>query len=260
MSELLFFYLAYLFSLLATTLLHEFGHAAASQALGGRPVMHHVYVVHGALAPRRRAIVAASGPFTSLLQGLGFLLLLDASVSSVWGLVVLWLALLGLANFFGYLITTPFWDKGDFGKISQLLGWSRKRRYLLFGIGLLAMPGLTYIAAHQFSLTARHFSLSEGDIYLHMVVLPWLFGCIASALMARPAPIAHVLSYPFFSGLFLLPTYWRLAGTGETLGKALATSDLLLLCLVTAAVGLLFLKLRAGWPPARAKHERADLT
>ncbi|MEZ4450581.1 MAG: hypothetical protein R3B09_13960 [Nannocystaceae bacterium] len=207
----------YVLTFLVTTILHEVAHAVTSLAVGGRPVLHHVFVAHEGLEGGRQAMVSAAGPLFSLLQG-GVLVLILRHISaapSAARLALLWLCIHGLVNFFGYLVTTPFVPNADLGKVAAWLELPAIARWGVFaagigaitGIGLWAREPLLAFVVDPATLTdpaarARHI--------LAIGVGPWLVGGALIALASWPSPHWITFAYPFFAGFFLIVTVRRL--------------------------------------------------
>jgi hypothetical protein len=192
-----------------TTMLHEFAHGFVSLALGGRAVVYTTYVRHGPLAPRQRALTSAAGPLTSLLQGVVAVLALPESGPATVRLFVLWLALHGFVNFFGYLITAPFEPTADVGKILGIVGGGRRTAFGILAIGLAANIAIGVLSARSLlELAPGQDSLSPGVARsLHMLLIavaPWIVGAFVVTFVRRPAPHRASMRYPFFSGFFTL--------------------------------------------------------
>lgn len=209
----------YVLAFLLTTIVHELGHALVSAALGGDPVLHHVYVEHHDLEGWRRAAVSGAGPLISLIQGAGLWLLLRMRERgpSVARLLLLWLCLHGLINFFGYLITTPFVPNADVGKIAAWLELPAIGRWALCVAGLSAItwigywsraPLLSFAVIPTKDLDAR---ARTRHVYFAGVG-PWLIGWLVIALASWPSPHWITYAYPFFAGFFLIITVKKIAG------------------------------------------------
>jgi hypothetical protein len=84
---------------------HEFGHAVVSLAQGNAPVMFGFSVDGPTATDRQQVLTALAGPLLSLLTGLGILALPVSRLAPSWRLTVLWLGLLSVQEFSGYLIT-----------------------------------------------------------------------------------------------------------------------------------------------------------
>lgn len=105
---------AYATASLITVTLHEFGHGLAAWLYGFHPTVFGLHEEDIAATPVRIAVIAAAGPLLSLVLGLTFL----GAQKRMRGqgfmrYLTLWLGLLGIAVFMGYLITPPFYKNGD---------------------------------------------------------------------------------------------------------------------------------------------------
>jgi hypothetical protein len=212
----LFSLVIYVLTFLVTTMLHELAHAITSVALGGRPTLHHVFVRHRGLSGGPRALVAGAGPIFSLIQGLACVAALPyaGGEPSAAGLALLWLALHGLVNFFGYLITTPFVPSGDLGKVAAYLGLTSAGRWGLFVAGLLATAWIGEWAAEPLLgfVVDPAATLDAGARTTHVLaigVAPWIVGSVVIGAASRPAPHWISYVYPASAGFFLLVTLGR---------------------------------------------------
>lgn len=212
----LFGLVIYVLAFLVTTILHELAHAVTSLVLGGRPVLHHVFVEHEALAGGRQAAVSAAGPLMSLLQG-GILLAVlhhGSLAPSALRLALVWLCIHGLVNFFGYLVTTPFVANADLGKLAAWLELPGIARWGLFaaGIGAITWIGL-WAREPLLAFAVEPAALTEPAARVrHVAALgagPWLVGGIVIAAASWPSPHWISFVYPFFAGFFLIVTLRR---------------------------------------------------
>ncbi|MCH9680232.1 MAG: hypothetical protein K0V04_02260 [Deltaproteobacteria bacterium] len=219
MSHRLFIFsiVIYILAFLVTTVIHELGHALTSSALGGRPILHHVFVEHHGLEGGRRAAVSAAGPLVSLLQGIVLFVVLrySGSIPTPARLLLLWLCIHGLVNFFGYLITTPFVPQGDLGRVASWLKVPGIGRWMMLVVGLATVTGLGLWAREPLLSFITTTSLpADSSASTHHILLtgigPWLVGSMLIALVSWPAPHWISYLYPFFAGLFLIVTIRRI--------------------------------------------------
>src|SRR5690606_33261629 len=185
----------YALAFLLTTILHELGHAFTGALLGSEPVLHHNFVEHrstGHLSSGQEIAIALAGPLTSLLQGLiiGFVFL-KSKQRSLTELFLLWLAVLGFANFLGHLMTGPVLTDGDIGKVFDRAGtavWVR------MGLAVVA-AGLLLVSAYKLTRASLDFSpraewldngASRTQFSLHALLLPWLIGSAFITLLYLP--------------------------------------------------------------------------
>lgn len=125
---------AFSLALLLTITIHEFGHAIAALVLGFHPVVHTFSVDTNVITNQQHVITLLSGPIVSLVLGLVFLNL-PIIKNSFWRLVLLWMGLLGVQEFFGYLMTAPFKNVGDISSALQRLGAPLPVTLVVFAIG-----------------------------------------------------------------------------------------------------------------------------
>ena len=115
----------YVIAFLLTTFIHELAHALAGLLFNGPPVLHHNYVEHlsiNHLSVNQKVFVSLAGPLMSLVQGLvAGLVYFRSTKQRLIDLFVLWLFILGMTNFLGYLMTGPVFQNGDIGKALALL-------------------------------------------------------------------------------------------------------------------------------------------
>ncbi len=206
----------YVLTFLVTTILHEVAHAVTSLALGGRPVLHHVYVAHEGLEGARQAMVSAAGPLMSLVQGGVLLALLRATSAAPTAtrLALVWLCIHGLVNFFGYLVTTPFVPNADLGKIASWLELPMLARWGVFAAGLGAITWIGFWAREPLlAFVVEPAALTDPAARVRHVMAigvgPWLLGGALIALASWPSPHWISFLYPFFAGFFLFVTVRR---------------------------------------------------
>ena len=120
---------AFALACLVMITVHELGHAVASVAQGNAPVMFGFSVDSRTATDRQQVVTALAGPVLSLLTGLVILALPVTRLEPFWRLAVLWLGLLSVQEFSGYLITGPFANIGDIGSVlavteaPAVVGW-----------------------------------------------------------------------------------------------------------------------------------------
>jgi hypothetical protein len=209
------FVVLYLLAFLVTSVLHEGAHAVVSALLGGRPVMHHVYVRQELTSGASLAWVAAAGPLFSLFQGLVMALALPALSRRppAQRLFALWLCIDGFINFSGYLLTAPFVRAGDIGKLATLLELSGAARWGLCVVGaagVLSVGALATLPLLRFTPQPELVTEPRGRAHaiVRLGVWPWLLGGAGAALLSIPD--THWISYAntFLAGFFLVGT-WR---------------------------------------------------
>jgi hypothetical protein len=132
-------------------------------------------------------------------------------------LFVLWMALHGLVNFFGYLITTPFAPHSDVGKVADYLNLKRKAKLALCIVGFAAQWVIGLAATRPFLrlAPAPEVIITEAGRMNHIfqiAVVPWILGAIVLTVVRLPSPQWINIIYPGVSGLFSLVT-WHAAST-----------------------------------------------
>ncbi len=125
---------AFALALVLTLTIHEFGHALASLILGFRPVIHAFSVDTNVATNQQHIITQLTGPIISLVVGLFFLSITSAK-NSFLRLTLLWMGLLGIQQFAGYLITALFTTVGDIGNALHRLNAPLMVKLLIFAIG-----------------------------------------------------------------------------------------------------------------------------
>lgn len=182
-SRLLTSGIAFTLAFLVMVTLHELAHAVAGKALGGSPVMYGFNVDQGGQTNPEAILTALAGPVFSLLSGVVVLALPTDRLPPVWRLVVLWLGLLSVQEFSGYLITGPFTHVGDIGSVlarsnvPAVVGW----------VGFLVGWALTYVlgrhATARFArLTTPHEPLAPQLRALGLFA--WLAGVAAVMILS----------------------------------------------------------------------------
>ncbi len=120
---------------------HELAHVIGGLAQGNAPVMYGFSVEDNSTGDREQIVTALAGPLLSLVTGLGILALPLSKLAPFWRLAVVWMGLLSVQEFSGYLITGPFAHVGDIGSVLEIthapavVGW----------LGFLVGWGITYL-------------------------------------------------------------------------------------------------------------------
>lgn len=207
--------LIYITAFIMTSALHESSHALVGSVFNTNPVLHHNFVEHfPSIMPTINAnvLIAVAGPITSLVQGIVFgFLFLRSRYRDLVNLFVLWSSVLGLNNFLGYVMTGPFAQSGDIGKVWQLLGvpvWIQIMSVTCCSLILL------YVA---YRLTVPFLSFANDPMWLesssakqsfsfHILILPWLMGSFIITLLYLPIVAIVSIVYPVMSGMvFIFP-------------------------------------------------------
>jgi hypothetical protein len=205
----------YTLAFLATTILHELGHAVTGMLLGSHPILHHNYVDHRTvedLSSGQQIAIALAGPVISLVQGLGAgFIFLNSRRRSLAELFVLWWSVLGFTNFFGYLMTGPVFSAGDIGKAYAIAGTPLWIQILLAVVGAALLLVVAYRMTSPFlQFSSRAEWLEDGAarkrFSLHALILPWIVGSAIITLLYLPIVAVVSIIYPVMSGMvFIFP-------------------------------------------------------
>ncbi len=207
----------YVIAFLLTTIFHELGHALAGAHFGAHPILHHNYVDYlsiSQLPAIKKVYIALAGPLVSLLQGIlagwGFL---KVKRQTLYKLFLLWFSILGLANFFGYLMTGPLFQEGDIGKVYQLLSTPLAWQIVI----AVAGAAILFYAAFKMTVPSLQFSYkpdwvsdakSRKQFALNILIFPWLIGATIVTILYLPVIAVVSIIYPFSSGMiFIFP--WK---------------------------------------------------
>ncbi len=227
-----------------TTLLHELGHFVSYLAFGAHATLYFNQVQADDTTVSLTGVIvsALAGPVVSLLQGI---------VCAWWvrtrrqndaaQLFLQWLALLGVINFFGYLMLTPLSSVGDTGRVAGLLGFPA------WLSALIAIGGIAVLLVIVFRQD-RHFArFLHGDPgsrdrarWINVLVFfPIIVGSVVNVIFAFPIPTAISAIYPATSSLTVLAGYSAMLSApraelpASPLGRSVSWS------LVAVAVALL---------------------
>jgi hypothetical protein len=246
--------LAFVSAFFLTTMAHELGHFAAYIALGAHPILFHnaVETPGQVLAVPSRIIGALAGPVVSLLQGiaLAFVVRKRAEAQPV-DLLVLWLSLLGLVNFFGYLMMTPLSTVGDTGQVAELLHVPYAYRVLVAAAGLGILLLLVRSVGAKFSRfvpSADPLPAKKGILY-QLILFPLLIGSGINTLFAFPVAATLSVIYPATSS-FVIMTSFGTALRASATAKHRSRSDEHLsvpLIVLTGAMMVIDRILTSGW-------------
>ncbi len=223
--------IVYVIAFLLTTIIHELAHAISGFYLGSSPVLHHNFVEHltSQNQPTNHLVIEAmAGPLISLLQGIiaGFVFI-KIKNGGIVRLFTLWFSVLGLVNFFGYLMTGPIFQKGDIGKVFKLLELNLPTQILIAVFGAVILVFVAYkltIPFLGFSYDQKSLStqVERERFSFKIIILPWLAGSVAITFLYLPVIAVVSIIYPFTSGMiFIFP--WKNARRVENLKPALNT-------------------------------------
>jgi len=205
----------YVIAFLITTIIHELSHAFVGMINDSGPVLHHNFVEHTTIANLsipQRVSISLSGPVASLLQGLLVgLIYLKVQKKTLFQLFLLWFSVLGFTNFFGYLMTGPFFQAGDIGKVYQLLHCPLYFQIIVAVLGMLILSFLAYkltLPFLQFSYKQKWVDTpkSRTDFSLNIIILPWIIGSTIVTTLYLPVVAIVSIIYPISSGMiFIFP-------------------------------------------------------
>src|SRR5690606_30347715 len=215
----------YITAFLATTLIHELGHAVTGKILGSDPVLHHNFVAHLSpenISPEQTVAIALAGPILSLLQGIvAGITYLKSKRHNLKTLFLLWFAILGLNNFLGYMMTGFLFQEGDIGRAFAILGIPLAMQIAISVLAALALLFMAYKMTKpflKFSYRAQWVD-SEGSrvtFSLHTLILPWILGSAVVTLAYLPIQAIVSIIYPVMSGfVFIFP--WQNARRIQTI-------------------------------------------
>jgi hypothetical protein len=128
-TELLNSAVAFATACLVMITVHEFGHVVGNMAQGNASVMYGFSVEDHSTIVGEQVVTALAGPLLSLLTGLVILALPLSKLAPFWRLAALWMGLLSVQEFSGYLVTGPFAHVGDIGSVLEIthapamVGW-----------------------------------------------------------------------------------------------------------------------------------------
>jgi hypothetical protein len=162
---------------------HEFGHVLAALAQGNAPVMYGFSVDDRSTTGRQQVVAASAGPLLSLMTGLGILAAPIGRLPGFWRLAVVWLGLLSVQEFSGYLITGPFAHVGDIGTVLEIahapavLGW----------VGLLVGWAVTYLLGRHAVRRLTEFTSAGqplGPQLRALGLFTWLLGALLVVVLS----------------------------------------------------------------------------
>ena len=136
---------------MATTVLHEFTHAAVAYALGVRSTLFN-YLVDLDLTPAQsatdaRAIIGIAGPLFCLGLGIAAWFAFRRMRGSTAELPFLFFAVFGIGTFFGNLMSASF--IGDFSFAAAAMGVPMPARYAASVLGACCTAAIHFWAGRQ---------------------------------------------------------------------------------------------------------------
>ena len=173
-------------------IVHETAHALTAYALGLETTLYHFWVN---IDPANRATIAGrsaygvAGPVASLLLGIAaWLTYRNRRIrGSAAAMPLLYLAAIGISNFFGNLMSAAF--IGDFSNVANWLGLPGSARYAVTILGAIVLTAVMFIAGRELARWTPP-RASRAIAALTAVVLPVLIGTAVIILVNQPIPIA----------------------------------------------------------------------
>lgn len=200
-----------------TTFLHELAHAITAKMLGVDSVLFHSYVSYDntTTPENHQLLIVSSGPLISLLQSLVFLMLVRrAAKIDLVALLYLWLGIVGMVVFLGYIMMGPFMPYGDTGKIYAILSVPD---YIALSLSALALIVIIFFfrklkpffVDFMLQIKAETGFENKKTIWLFFV-LPIFVGTLINVLISLPAPTLMSLAFPMVIPLTMIPSTIRL--------------------------------------------------
>ena len=169
-------------------ILHESAHALMAFALGVPNTLYQYWVnwPPGAATLKEEAIIRAWGPIFSVIAGLAFWLVYRKRSQTAAGLPLLYLSALGVAMFFGNLMSAAF--VGDFSGASRWLELPMAARYGVSAVGAAGTAAIMFWLGRELR---RWIPDKPGRVFgvIAVTVLPVLVGTAAIILINQPVPI-----------------------------------------------------------------------
>ncbi|MEP3296209.1 MAG: hypothetical protein ABJO27_06975 [Pseudoruegeria sp.] len=206
------FLCAHLAAVLITVLLSDLGQYSLRRYFKSRANGSFARAQVGQHPNTHRAMIAAAGPAISFLQGFVCLGLLSFQLSALTELTLIWLSLLGFTKAFGDLQFTVHRPQGNFGKIANLLEWSRGSKFILALTGVVSIPLLVFLATTLFSGFYSAYGAESLFAFRWLAILiPWTAGVIGFAYLTKPTSLRQLFPYSLFTGVVILPLFWTMS-------------------------------------------------
>jgi hypothetical protein len=178
---------AYAAAALITVSLHEFAHGFTALLFGLKPTVYGLHEEDIANGTVQAAVIAGAGPVASLVLGLIFFALHTRLRGQGFArYLTLWLGLLGMAVFAGYLLTPPFFKNGDVYKVLAGLGLASPAllgiSFLFGGVGFVQVAWMGF--PRLLNLTNCDEALRPQMMASGM--LAWAFGSALVLLAMMP--------------------------------------------------------------------------
>jgi hypothetical protein len=168
-------------------ILHESAHALMAFALGVPTTLYQYWVdwPPGAATLAQEAAIRAWGPAFSLIAGMCFWLAYRKRARTAAGLPLLYLSAIGVAMFFGNLMSAAF--VGDFSAVSRWLELPTAARWALSALGAAGVAAIMFWLGRELrwwipDKPGRAFGV------VAVTVLPVLVGTGVIILINQPVP------------------------------------------------------------------------
>jgi hypothetical protein len=162
--------------------LHESAHAITGLVRGVTPTLHPNSVDYTPTPdPTTQLITAAAGPLFSLVFGLIVFAACRSAGRGFLRLFFMWLGLVSMQNFFGYLFIAPFAGAGDTGRVLSLL---RAPVAVYIACGVIG-AALTLLNARLLAGQVMRYATGPTELR-RLVLFPWL---IATAVAVALTPL-----------------------------------------------------------------------
>ncbi len=213
--------------------LHELAHAIVAKLIHVQPVLFHSYVSYDASSTPHlhQAFVSGGGPLFSMVQAVLFFFLLRRRTKPDFvGLFYLWMTVVGMIIFLGYVIMGPLIPYGDTGRIYSLMHVPEVIGYSLAGIALTTMifclrKAVPVMATFMSQLKTES-GLDHSRSLWRFYVLPLCIGTLVNLIVSLPAPTLMSLAAPFAISLAMIPSAIRLFHSNLTPAEGNASATM----------------------------------
>jgi hypothetical protein len=182
--QILWFAVAYTLVIIV----HEAAHAVTASALGLDVTMFQFWANIDAdnATTAQRAAFGLAGPVSSLLVGLAAWFAYRVFHASTSALPLLYLAIFGVSNFFGNMMSAAF--LGDFSNVAIWLGLPMAARYSLSALGGLVTVCVLFLGGRELARWRSPWAGGVSAIFVAIVV-PVVIGTLLIIGLNQPVPI-----------------------------------------------------------------------
>ena len=191
-------------------LVHEGAHAIVARMAGLHATMFHFWVdIDRNNSMWQRAAFGTAGPASSLILGLVAWLGYRRGRGSAIAVPLLFLAVCGVSNFFGNLMSTAF--VGDFSNVALWLGLPTWVRYALSVLGLVMVGCVLFLGGYELCRgpLAGWSRIATAGLG---VVVPVALGTMLVVVINQPVAIPG-----FAAARFGEAAFWMFAAAGAAL-------------------------------------------